>query len=468
MQPAELRRRVDASDFGSDATLQWGPMKPPADLPPEWRMLLESAVPAQVIRRAWGCFEDRLPRTLAAMSRALRGVAFVVHPSQPPSLAYACVHADDVFTFHGGPPADQGCKEMSALPRDFVEFFSLHDGWRLAESDQPILHRVEEWHALASVVDDIQIEARRLGSDQHHFLVVSELESYDLLGFNLGRKPPECVRWSPEVESELQLDHWLEVDESIAATIDQSDPVGLSTLAAPVSDPARVAAIRRRTHELVTRAPALREEAVLRRQGVCLRDLAGQHLTHGLLDYLLREPLRLVRTQFGRASEELATAIELDYVPNADDLLDGLHAALVAGDTKTAQMLGGLPRDGWVGAEIPRSQLRAEVALLRRQDALAARHLERLSGLADNASSETAHNLHDLLDAVLQQDARRLQNALSRRMAIWSRTAAREGPSDDRGWLDLPALGLCRLARDRGLRVYLKHPCLPLELLDVS
>ncbi len=53
-------------------------------------------------------------------------------------------------------------------------------------------------------------------------------------------------------------------------------------------------------------------------------------------------------------------------------------------------------------------------------------------------------------------------------MELRAQSFRRHGTDAPIGALDLPGLGLCRLARERGLQVAIQHVYLPLPVLDLA
>lgn len=176
-----------------------------------------------------------------------------------------------------------------------------------------------------------------------------------------------------------------------------------------------------------------------------------------------------------------SAALEKGHAPSPREVWDHLLRALAINDLSHAQLIASIPVELW---EQPENlalyplmfQLKALLALLRHDEPESSRWVGASHAMAfEDPPSESLklelediRNVHQLLDALHKKDAPVFNAAMMLRMTLRAKSFTRNGRNSPLGFLDLHGLGLCALARDRGVTVTVRHVYLPLELLDAA
>jgi hypothetical protein len=192
---------------------------------------------------------------------------------------------------------------------------------------------------------------------------------------------------------------------------------------------------------------------------------------HGwFLRAMLDEP-KSIAAHLRKGLAEIRTAFEVGLESHAWKMWDYVSYALAAGDAESAHFLAAVPEEAWCRARIKPVpwlvvQVRASFALFREEPAGAL--LEELQVLV--AEEPLPPELEPDLP-VIRSDAALLRAIHDRSAAEFNRLLKeRMELRRDRGLApasiyDFAALGLCRLARDRGISPAVRHAALPLEVL---
>jgi hypothetical protein len=174
-----------------------------------------------------------------------------------------------------------------------------------------------------------------------------------------------------------------------------------------------------------------------------------------------------------QAVRDFASALELGYPTEAIEVNNWFYRSLVVNDDSLAHFFAALPKHVWpYGDAFPRFQAFFGFALFRGQDEQVSEILDFLHGLCAEVdqlaaeSEEQQKNCYYLMKAVFEQDSFAATSCLQKRTELRP-IVPPEGTRYERFQpVDLIGLGICRLARLRGMTVNIDHPSLPLALLD--
>ncbi len=181
-------------------------------LPPEWAGVLASADARTEVLKLWDPIARRVPKVLKQMKRSLQGVGVLATDSRPPSIIYFFTLEDkDPHFYRGYPPASKLPEVAGQLPKEFLEFYRLHDGWLDQFGFGP--KRSTDWSPLGS---DPETPASR-------FLVVCSASNGDSLGFDLEESPALCYMLTDDAP-EIVPKVWTELDEWISVRLEDLLP----------------------------------------------------------------------------------------------------------------------------------------------------------------------------------------------------------------------------------------------------
>jgi len=212
--------------------------------------------------------------------------------------------------------------------------------------------------------------------------------------------------------------------------------------------------------------------------GAFFKALGHQWMILGLLSYLNEEPRARVWEQLRKGVEYFRTGIELRSKLNAWEMWDFFLYAVALDDLATARLIAVLPNPWWWDTEIKPvpwlvKQVQAVFALFRRDTRSLPTLLRDLrvmvfeEALPEELELEVPdiRNTCQMLEALDKADGSSFNACLRRRMEF--RALHFRETIAPIGLLDLQALGLCRLARERNMTVDVRHVYLPLDLLDL-
>ncbi len=208
--------------------------------------------------------------------------------------------------------------------------------------------------------------------------------------------------------------------------------------------------------------------------------LGQQHLIDGLVDHFKPATTgAAIVPAIRRGVRLLRDGIEAGYQAHIWDLTDLFHQALAVREDEVCRWLMKRARDTWNldrTRPVPWLGLRllACFELFDRKDAEALRTLEehRIGVFVDKLPSELDEMLpelqtfHHLLVAIAGRKAEDFNHHLAEREAF--RAKYFDGNLAPIALCDLHGLSLCRLARERGIEIDVRHIYLPLDLLDVA
>lgn len=207
-------------------------------------------------------------------------------------------------------------------------------------------------------------------------------------------------------------------------------------------------------------------------------DLGEERLIRAFLAYVYEEPMTSVVQPVREALRDLRTGFELGATSTAWDVWDYFWYAVAVGDAKSAHFIAGMPEDVWWVPEtrpVPWFVVRLQAAFsIFLEEPRAARLLERLTRLVfEPLPPELEDDVPDiqntcrLLTALHQKKADDFARALKAREEFRARIYKTRGSVSPVALMDLDGLGICRMARDRGILPAFRSPYLPLELFDV-
>lgn len=198
---------------------------------------------------------------------------------------------------------------------------------------------------------------------------------------------------------------------------------------------------------------------------------AGQLRLRACLEYAEERPLSGVLATLREAVQEFAGELEGGLRPSPWDLWHWSLAALAARDREAAEFFSTTPENRWLApldesAQWLHAQVLALFSLLRHDETETRRWVEALpefplpDGVADDVPE--IRNVHHLLDAIHRRDGTAFHARLAERMELRAKSFARIGRDSLLGCLDIEGLGLCALARERGIVPAVAHVYLPL------
>ena len=208
-------------------------------------------------------------------------------------------------------------------------------------------------------------------------------------------------------------------------------------------------------------------------------ELAESWFMRAQLAYLFEETVDTVARYVCRGLTEVRQAFDLGCDSNPWKLWDYLLFALAVRDYSSAEFLALLPDDFWWNPgqkPVPWLvlQVKTVVSLFRNapgtNDLLQALYQEVFqSALPEELEPllPEIENAYSLLCFLYGRNVLEFNRYLSARMDILVRQLGRENSAATGALIDLHGLGLCRLARERGMEVTVRHAYLPLDLLMV-
>ncbi|MFO0984073.1 MAG: Imm49 family immunity protein [Planctomycetota bacterium] len=208
---------------------------------------------------------------------------------------------------------------------------------------------------------------------------------------------------------------------------------------------------------------------------------AEQLVLRSLLDHLEDAPPARTVQGIRKGLAVYCAALEAHLVPSPRELWHWVLRALAVRDLSAAHLIATAPAELW---EVPGNpvlypmmfQLKAVLALLRYDEPEADRWARALhaavfedpptAGMKPNL--DEMQNVAQLVLALHVKDRDQFNAALRVRTQVREKSLARNGRNAPIGFLDLEGLGLCALARDRGMATTVRHAYLPLDLLDAA
>ncbi len=236
----------------------------------------------------------------------------------------------------------------------------------------------------------------------------------------------------------------------------------------------------KRARQFLEGCAARRDEKAERKDAEFFRLLAEQWIVRGCLDYVEEQAPATVARHIRQGLREFQTSLELGHKPNPWEGWEYFLAALAVSDRAMAHMVASLPEEAWAvrqSAALDWIVVQAKVAfaLFRGEETETARRLADLKAFVFDhpltpgfkEDLPEIQNCHRVLEGLHVRNGASFNREMTQRMELRAQSFRRHGTNAPIGALDLPGLGLCRLARERGLQIAVSHVYLPLALLDV-
>lgn len=206
---------------------------------------------------------------------------------------------------------------------------------------------------------------------------------------------------------------------------------------------------------------------------------ANYSFIEGYTDYLVKQPLHVVAAHLRQGCEYANLAIEHGFEPHAWYINDYLHEAIAVNHPLLAQRLTNLRQEDWDTDRIrPVNWLVTQIKLVMemyagRDEKLASLIETNRKGLFEEKLAPELEvdlpmmrNMYHLLRALAKRNEPAFNKHLAERMPLREAHFTRGGTIAPIALIDVHALALCRIARNRGLTPSASHVYLPLELLD--
>ena len=215
---------MDSCEGEGKATFAFAPLtEVPSTLPRAWARALTDARPTEaVLDGLWAPLAKSYPKTLKTLRRTLQRVGLLTTAKRSHSIVYVFELEDDgePTMRRGHLPATELPKSASRLPKDFLAFYGVHDGW-LDEDAMMGPRRSAEWAPLG---------ARGPSRD---FLVTFEGHGPGNLGFDLSEPDAPCYTvWTSGAPTRVR-DVAKEIDGWIVAQMEELVPARPSKPAEP-------------------------------------------------------------------------------------------------------------------------------------------------------------------------------------------------------------------------------------------
>lgn len=188
-----------------------------------------------------------------------------------------------------------------------------------------------------------------------------------------------------------------------------------------------------------------------------------------MLAYALEKPVPEVLNPIRDGVRGFRTAVERGCRLSAGEAMEFALYGLAAAERVTTGFLLALPEERWADPSNRATrglqfQVKTVFALIRGDAESSGEWLEVVKARGRVGAEP---GLTELLEALVRRDGDGYNRALVDRMRRREDAYAAEARHSPHALLDLAGLGLCRIARERGLETRLRHVYLPLELLDV-
>lgn len=209
---------LDAVRLEGNARFRPAPLtKPPPGLPPTWVEVLTHPEPTRVVWDVlWRPMAKHLPRTIRTFKKALQGIGLLTTRKKPPSLVYVVTEdrGKDTYAYRGFEAGPVKHPKARMLPKEFLKFYQVHDGWVFLWGDSLGPLPAAEWRPLS---DDPKSPASR-------FLSVFHNGGGGCLGFDLEEKPPLCYTVWSDADPQRVRNLWRTIDDWIAGQHGDLDP----------------------------------------------------------------------------------------------------------------------------------------------------------------------------------------------------------------------------------------------------
>jgi len=197
----------------------------PFEIPEIWNEALKEKDPREIIiEKLWAPMKPFLPKTLELFKTSLQGIGLAKSNEEPLSLLYFFSDEGDPAIYRGFLPKPLERSEAQKLPKPFLDFYTIHNGWLDLSSLCFGPKRIETWDYLSDVYDEEAQETVRSEFDPENFLILYD-HMNPWVGMDLGKTPPiPFVIWDhdpPEMVPNLMET----LDDYILNSMDAPDPV---------------------------------------------------------------------------------------------------------------------------------------------------------------------------------------------------------------------------------------------------
>lgn len=211
---SEITKHVRAEGNPKVSVAPVGPKDLPAGLPDAWVKVLTAADPRKAVLDLWKPVEKQVPKVLRAMKKKLQGVGLLTTQKRPPSLLYIFTEMEEeLLPWRGFLPRPVDSPHAAKLPKEFLDFYQVHDGWVFVFGESMGPRPSSDWKTLENDPT----------SPAGQFLVVYTDGGGGTFGFDLRKpKPPAYVVW-PEDKPKAVADVWEELDDWIKEKLSPFD-----------------------------------------------------------------------------------------------------------------------------------------------------------------------------------------------------------------------------------------------------
>ena len=232
--------------------------------------------------------------------------------------------------------------------------------------------------------------------------------------------------------------------------------------------------------KFVAQAESVRGRELTHRNGEFFRIVADQWIIVALIGHLEELGSAAVVDPLRKGVKEVLRSYELGHATSAEGALRDFGAALAAGDRAGAHFLASLPKESWGFPASPPDRVpswiaRSAFAIFRGDEQDSATFLDLLQGLVFDiplarpvASRKPEFEAtFGILDALVKKDGKAFDQQMTIRQTIRADGLRRRVGHAPLELVDLPGLGFCRIALDRGMSVQSRSVYLPVDLLHL-
>jgi hypothetical protein len=353
----------------------------PADLPSIWGQVLTAMDPRFAVTQMWKPLEDRLPRVWRALKERLRGVALLRTREVPASLIYFFKGARFWVEYRGGMPLAETHVPPSLLPAEFLDFYRIHDGWVLYESEDYGPLPSAGWRAVSTLWDEVAWKVPRGEITLDTAIVVYRDGDRLALGYDKPASTARPLVCSSDGTVEPLLDMWSAIDRHISELLEGLELASRRVAGEDVAL-ARVEALAlHRYKQLLALLPGSSAEAA-RLGGAAIHEQACDLLLKGVAIGGRRaaNPTQ-IKACYQRALGEWCASVDSGGRPTPREVLDMFGLAHKLGDAATAHFVATIPGFLWLDGSPAAAHVQLLCELYHGVTALSVEHLEQVLGM---------------------------------------------------------------------------------------
>ncbi len=221
---AQYYELIDAVVREGDPTLIVAPLSStPAEVPAGWAQLLTSPDPRAAIATLWRPVADRVPRIYRGLQERLHGVGLLRTDEIPASLLYFFSDGDEWIPFRGRPPLEERALRRSPLPKEFLEFYRIHDGWVHHHSEDSGPLPSAGWSPVSTLWSEVVWKVPP-GEESYETAIAVYRDSDDFaLAYDTSASPALPLRCYGDGTVDVLLDMWAAVDREIGELLEELD-----------------------------------------------------------------------------------------------------------------------------------------------------------------------------------------------------------------------------------------------------